>query len=98
MKTTSDNMTLGKLVIGLGVLVLLLWLIKVILFFLIDLTATFLTACLYIFLIYALIMFSLSVYAYFSSEKTPKIVKIALKFNHGVAVGASYLFKFFDKK
>ncbi len=94
MKTSSDNLTVGKLVIVIALLVFAVWLIKVVLFFLINLAASILTIFLYIILVYAIIVFSLSLYAYFSSERTPKIVKLALSFNHSVALSISYIFKF----
>jgi len=103
MKTKEDNMTLGTLLLGIGAVLLLIWLLKLVLATFLSIAESVLVAGFYIVLFYAVFALAISLYAKLMPNKTPKFVKMALTFHHGVAVSVKMLFRgirtlFFKKK
>jgi hypothetical protein len=92
-KTKEDNMTLGTLLLGIGVFILVIWLLKVIMATLLNVAESILTTGFYIVLFYIIAVIALSIYSHFNPKKTPKFVKIALAFHHTIAMVIKYSFK-----
>ena len=103
MKTKEDNMTLGTLLLGIGAVLLIIWLLKIVLATFLSIAESVLVMGFYIVFFYAVFALLISIYAKMFPNKTPKFVKFALVFHHAVAQGVKVLFKglralFFRKK
>ena len=103
MKTKEDNMTLGTLLLGIGAVLLIVWLLKVVLGAFLTIAESILITGFYIVFFYAVFALIISVYAKMFPNKTHKFVKLALAFHHAVAMSVKVLFReirtlFFKKK
>ena len=91
--TKDDNMTLGTLLLGLGLVILLIWVLKAVLVVTLEVAESVLTVGFYAVLVYVAIALVLSIYAALFPDKTPKIIKGALAVNHALAVSVKFFFK-----
>ena len=92
-KVKDDNMTFGTLLLGIGVIIIAIWVLKFVLSSLLDITQTILTVGFYAILIYMALTLILSIYAKLYPQKTPKLVKALLSFHHMIAVMLKYSFR-----
>lgn len=93
MKTKEDNITLGTLLLGIGAVILAIWVLKVVLTAFLSIAESILVVGFYVVLFYAAFALLISVYAKVFPNKTPKFVKMALSFHHGVALSVKMLFR-----
>ena len=95
--TKDDNLTLGKLLLGIGAFIVLIWLVKFLLSTLLNIAESILVLGFYVVVIYIIMAISLSIYCHFSTHKKPRIVKLALGFHHSLALTIKYSYRFICK-
>lgn len=93
MKAKEDNMALGTLLLGIGVVLLLIWVLKVVVALFLTIAESVLILGFYVVFIYAALALLISVYAYLFPKSTPRFVKIALGFHHGVALAVKTIIR-----
>ena len=93
MKTKEDNMALGTLLLGIGLVLLLIWALKVLLALFLSIAESVLILGFYIVLFYGITALIVSVYAHLFPKKTPKFVKMALNFHHNIALAIKSMIK-----
>ena len=93
MKAKEDNMALGTLLLGIGAVLLLIWVLKVVVALFLTIAESVLILGFYVVFIYAALALLVSVYAYFFPKSTPRFVKTALAFHHGVALAVKTIIR-----
>jgi hypothetical protein len=95
--TKDDNMTLGTLLLGIGVVILVIWFLKFLLSTLLNVAESILMLGFYIVAGYIVLTILLSIYSRLRPRNTPRPVKLALAFNHSLALSIKYSFKLIRK-
>ena len=100
--TKEDNMTFGTLLLGLGAVILAIWLLKAVLVAMLNIAESVIIVGFYAVLIYIAVALLLSIYASLNPKKTPRLVKAALSVHHAIAQSVKLFFRmlgsFFKKK
>ena len=91
--TKDDNMTLGTLLLGIGVVIVAIWALKAILGILLNVAESVLVVGFYAVLIYIALALVLTIYAQMFPKSTPKLIKSALAVHHTIAISVKYFFR-----